>query len=101
MEAAIDFYQQALVIDGRSATGMGKANDLAIVASLMKNREESPAHCRQALKIYEGIKSPTVDKVRGWLECATRSSLTRLNFAQAPSPKPGKSQGGFTPFSQS
>ena len=71
MEKAIGYYEQALAIAREIGDRRGEGAGLGNLGLAYKNLGQVEKACvlwREALKIYEEIKSPDVKWVRGLLE---------------------------------
>ncbi len=77
MERAIEFYERALVISREIGDRRGEGNrlgNLGLAYSHLgqvegdENHPGAREYLERALEIFEEIKSPSAEQVRGWLE---------------------------------
>ncbi len=70
MEKAIDFYEQALAISQEIGHRQGEGSHLGNLGNAYRalgQVEKARNYLTQSLAIFEAIKSPNADLVRGWL----------------------------------
>ncbi len=71
VEKAIEYYQQALSIDQEIGYRQGEGADLGSLGLAYRDLgqvEKARKYLEEALMIFEAIKSPNADLVRGWLD---------------------------------
>ena len=71
MERAIGFYEQALVIAQEIGDRRGEGNyqaNLGAAYHKLGEVERARGYWEEALRIFEEIKLPSAEVMRGWLE---------------------------------
>ncbi len=71
MEKAIEYHEQALVIAREIGDRRGEGNDLGNLGNAYRDLgqvEKAKDYLRRCIAIFEEIKDPRADIVRGWLD---------------------------------